>query len=79
MRTVKDHQGVTWSVDVLAGSYGAVYLIFSAEGAGAVRKAPLWADSELEAHADLASMGEDTLRDRLDDSTAFEEMSELGF
>lgn len=79
MRTVKDQRGVTWSVDVLAGSYGAVYLIFSAEGAGEVRKAAIATDSELQAHADLAAMDEDMLQGLLDDSTGFEETSELGF
>jgi len=79
MRILKDKAGVTWRIDVLAASYGVVYLIFSAEGAGPVRKAPIDVASELDAKAELTDMSEDTLQRLLSDSTAFEETSALGF
>ncbi|AGM40841.1 hypothetical protein SPISAL_03735 [Spiribacter salinus M19-40] len=79
MRILKDEAGVTWRIDVLAASYGVVYLIFSAEAAGPVRKAPIDVASELDASAELVKMSEPTLQQLLTDSTPFEETSPLGF
>ncbi|QGM21521.1 hypothetical protein GJ672_04040 [Spiribacter sp. 2438] len=79
MRTVRDQQGNPWSVDVMAGSYGACYLIFACEGAGEVRKAPVDAESHLESARQLESMSDDALQEALAYSTDLDEANELGF
>lgn len=79
MRTLQDDLGRAWSVDVMAGSYGVCYLMFSAEQAGEARKTPMAADSQREAAVRLAAMSEDELRTALRESSDFAEVSELGF
>ena len=79
MRMLEDQTGQRWSVDVLAASYGVCYLVFSAAGAGSVRKAPLAADSRLEGARVLAQMTETALLAALAESTDFAEHSALGF
>lgn len=82
MRRLTDAHGTEWSVDVLFGSYGTYYLMFS-PGAGSatatVRKLAIGADSQREASAQLEAMDDDALAEALADATDFDETSPLGF
>ncbi|WP_159299863.1 hypothetical protein [Spiribacter sp. SSL99] len=82
MRWLSDPNGIQWSVDVLFGSYGTYYLMFSpgpGEHSGQPRKLAIAADSQREAAAALDAMDEAALVAALADSTDFNETSPLGF
>ena len=82
MRRFNDSSGNQWSVDVLFGSYGTYYLIFSAgpgDAAGQVLKLAIGADTQQEAVSQLAAMADAALVDALADATDFDSTSPLGF
>jgi|GEM_PF-923485 len=82
MRWLSDSNGIRWSVDVLFGSYGTYYLMFSpgpGEGSSRPRKLAIAADSQREAAAALEAMDDEALMAALDDSSDFDETSPLGF
>lgn len=82
MRRLSDSDGNEWSVDVLFGSYGTYYLIFSAgpgDAAGQVRKLAIGADTQKEAVSQLTAMDDEALADALADATDFDATSPLGF
>ncbi len=79
MRRLVDGQGTEWSIDVLFGSYGTYYLVFSAAGGGEVRKLAIGADSQREAVDALGAMDHPALASALADSTGFDDTSPLGF
>ncbi|KAB7627269.1 hypothetical protein [Alkalilimnicola sp. S0819] len=78
MRQITDERGCRWDAQVLFASYGIYYIIFAAEGAGPVRKAPLGADTQLEAAQRLADLSEEALREKLAESVGLEESGPFG-
>lgn len=79
MRQITDTQGRHWDVQVMFASYGVYYLIFAAERAGEVRKAPLAADTQIEAERALAELTPEALLDELAQSVGLDEASPFGF
>jgi hypothetical protein len=60
-------------------SYGVYYLIFAAENAGEVRKAPIGADTQIEAERILAGFSDDALIEELGQAVGLDEQSPFGF
>lgn len=65
MRRFHDGEGAEWTAAVAAGSYGAVTLMFAANGNSAVCWLALEADNAAEAETMLAELSDADLRSRL--------------
>ncbi len=78
MRSLTDQHQQHWHVDVLFASFGAYYLVFSADPAGEVRKLAIAADSQNAARQHLNAMSDADLCAALDESIDFHETSALG-
>lgn len=73
MRHFLDERDRGWQVAVASGSYGVQVLVFSPDGGGEARKAPLAEGTALEAEQALVALDEDELRRMLADSVQWDE------
>jgi hypothetical protein len=65
MRSFSDEQGVRWDAVVGRESWGSFVLLFTPTEGGEPRKAPLVAETMLEAEQELESLAEADLHSRL--------------
>lgn len=73
MRHFMDERGRGWQVAVASGSYGVQVLVFSPDGGGEARKAPMAEGVAIEAEKTLLALDEDALRRLLSDSVRWDE------
>lgn len=68
MRGFADDAGRPWRVVIGKESWGTLVLLFSPESGGEIRRSVLAAETAFAANAELDSLSDDDLRDRLRDS-----------
>jgi hypothetical protein len=72
MREVSDANGQLWDVTLGKESYGTMVLLFSRRDGGEIRKVILGSETPMAAEAELDSLGDERLRERLAEATRWE-------
>ncbi len=75
MRSIEDHNGVTWDVAVGKESYGAMVLLFFRRRDNDIRRLPIEVGSRLEAERLLRTMSDEALALKLETALPWRDAS----